>query len=112
MPLKRKDGTIESNPTIYERVSRAFGINFELKGKIQLFAPYSFFSHAQMNGDEEIIFHYTFGVVRVKGDHLDFIYSLARSHELASINCTTDDATKPEDPRIKQILFEAIGEGI
>jgi hypothetical protein len=29
-----------------------------------------------------------------------------RGHELRSINCATDETAKPEDPRIRQILFE------
>jgi hypothetical protein len=106
MALKRKDGTLEPNPTNYERDSRATGINFHLSRQRQLFAPYSFLSHAQMNGQEEIVFHYTFGMVRVKGEHLDFIYSIVRGHELGSINCATDESAKPEDPRIKEIVFE------
>jgi hypothetical protein len=106
MALKRKDGTIEPNPTNYERDSRAAGVNFQLSGQRQLFAPYSFLSHAEMKGEEEIVFHYTFGMVRVKGDHLDFIYSMVRSHDLGSINCARDEAAKPDDPRIREIVLE------
>jgi hypothetical protein len=106
MALKRKDGTLEPNPTNYERDSRAAGINFQLSGQRQLFAPYSFLSHAEMKGEEEIVFHYTFGMVRVKGEHLDFIYSMVRNHELGSINCAKDESAKLEDPRIKEIVFE------
>jgi hypothetical protein len=110
MPLKRPDGTFEPKPPNYERDSRAVGIDFQLSGKRQLFAPYSFLSHAEMKGEEEIVFHYPFGMVRVKGEHLDFIYSMARSHELASINCDCDEAAKLDGPRIKQILFEKSGD--
>jgi hypothetical protein len=58
MALKRKDGTLEPNPTNYERDSRATGIDFRLSEQRQLFAPYSFLSHAQMAGEEEIAIHY------------------------------------------------------
>jgi hypothetical protein len=106
MALKRKDGTFEPNPTNYERDSRAAGINFQLSEHRQLFAPYSFLSHAQMTGEEEIAIHYTFGVVRVKGSHLGDIYSMLRSHELGSINCDVRTPYKTDDPRIKEIVFE------
>jgi hypothetical protein len=106
MSLKRQDGTFESKPINYERDARASGINFQLSAQCQLFAPYSFLSRAEMQGEEEIILHYPFGMLRVKGEHLDFIYSMVQGHELRSINCATDETAKPEDPRIRQILFE------
>jgi hypothetical protein len=106
MALKRKDGTIEPTPTNYERNSHGLGINFQLPAQRQVFAPYSFLSHAEMKGEEEIVFHYTFGMVRVKGDHLDYIYSMARDHELGSINCIKDETANPDDPRIREIVFE------
>jgi hypothetical protein len=110
MALKTKDGTLEPKPTNYERDSQAAGINFQLPGQRQLFAPYSFLSHAQMNREEEIVFHYSFGTVRVKGEHLAFIYSLVRVQELGSINCASDEAAKPDDPRIREIVVEKSGD--
>jgi hypothetical protein len=110
MALKTKDGTSEPKPTNYERDSRAAGINFQLPQKRQLFAPYSFLTHAQMNREEEIVFHYPFGMVRVKGDHLDYIYSLVRGHELSSINCSADESAKPDEPRVREITFEKSGD--
>jgi hypothetical protein len=53
-----------------------------------------------------ILFHYTFGMVRVKGNHLDYIYSMVRGHELGSINCTMDETANPDDPLIREIVFE------
>jgi hypothetical protein len=110
MALKRKDGTLEPNPTNYERDSSAAGINFQLSEQRQLFAPYSFLSHAQMIGEKEIVLHYTFGVVRVKGDHLGYIYSALRGHELGSINCANDETAKADAPRIREIVFEKSGD--
>jgi hypothetical protein len=110
MVLKRKDGTIEPSPTNYERDSHAAGINFRLSDVCQLFAPYSFLSHALLNGEKEIVLHYTFGIVRVKGDHLDYIYSMMRCHELGSINCDLDEDAKLDDPRIREIVFEKSGD--
>jgi hypothetical protein len=110
MPLKRQDGTFESKPTNYDRDSRTAGINFQISRTHQLFAPYSFLSHAEMKGEGEIIFHYTFGVVRVTGDHLGYIYSLVLGHELSCINCAPNEAAKPDDPRVKEIVFEKSGD--
>ena len=63
------------------------GITFELKDKTALFAPYAFLSHAQSIQDDEIVFHYSFGVVRVTGQRLGEIFALAQKHELARVNC-------------------------
>jgi hypothetical protein len=57
---------------------------------------------------KEIVFHYSFGMLRVKGDHLNYIYSLVRRHELGSINCDTGTSDKPDDPHIREIVFEEI----
>jgi hypothetical protein len=108
MALKRKDGTLEPDPTNYEHNSRAAGINFKLSEQRQLFAPYSFLSHAQMFDEKEIVLHYTFGMVRVKGDRLSYIYSMLRGHELGSINCVSDETAQPDEPRIEEIVFEEI----
>ncbi len=67
MALKTKDGTFDSKPANYERDTHPAGINFELKDGTALFAPYSFLSHALYDSDE-IVIHYSFGVVRVRGD--------------------------------------------
>ena len=89
----------------YGRDIRPAGINFELKDGTALFAPYSFLSHALRHPDE-IILHYSFGVVRVRGEDLTPVFTLIRGQELGSINCATDKIAKPEEPRIRDILFE------
>jgi hypothetical protein len=108
MALKTKDGTFDSKPTNFERDTHPAGINFQLPGQRYLFAPYSFLSHAQMNKEEEIVIHYTFGVVRVKGGHLGKIYSILCNHELASVNCDADRKTIHVETHIKEIEFEEI----
>ena len=105
MALKTKDGTFDSKPANYERDTHPAGINFELKDGTALFAPYSFLSHALRHPDE-IVIHYSFGLVRVRGERLSLIFTMIRSQELGSINCATDKIAKPEEPRIQDILFE------
>jgi len=105
MALKTKDGTFDSKPANYERDTHPAGINFELKDGAALFAPYSFLSHALYHSDE-IVIHYSFGLVRVRGERLSPVFTMIRSQELGSINCATDKIAKPEEPRIRDILFE------
>jgi hypothetical protein len=105
MALKTKDGIFDSKSTNYERETHPAGINFELKDGTSLFAPYSFLSHALRHPDE-IIIHYSFGVVRVRGECLRPLFTMIRSQELGSINCAADKIAKPEEPRILDILFE------
>ena len=105
MAIKTKDGTFDSKPANYERDTHPAGINFELKNGTALFAPYSFLSHALRHPDE-IVIHYSFGIVRVRGERLSPIFNLISSQELGSINCATEKIAKPEEPRIRDILFE------
>jgi hypothetical protein len=105
MALKTKDGTFDSKPANFARDTHPAGINFELKDGTALFAPYSFLSHALYHSDE-IVVHYSFGVVRVRGERLSQIFTMIRSQELGSINCAAEKMAKPEEPRIREILFE------
>jgi hypothetical protein len=105
MAIKTKDGTFDTKSANYERDTHPPGINFELKDGTALFAPYSFLSHALRHPDE-IVIHYSFGVVRVRGERLSTIFTMIRSQELGSINCATEKIAKPEEPRIREILFE------
>ena len=107
MALKTKDGTFDSKPANYERDTHPAGINFELKDGTALFAPYSFLSHALYHSDE-IVIHYSFGLVRVRGERLNPVFTMIRSQELGSINCATETIVKPEEPRVRDILFEEV----
>lgn len=107
MALKTKDGTFDSKPVNYERDTHPAGINFELKDGTALFAPYSFLSHALYHSDE-IIIHYSFGLVRVRGECLRPLFTMIHSQELGSINCAAEKIANPEEPRIREILFEDI----
>jgi len=105
MALKTKDGTFDTKPAHYKRDTHPAGINFELKDGTALFAPYSFLSHALRHPDE-IVIHYSFGVVRVRGERRNPVFTMIRSQELVSINCAVEKIAKPEEPRIRDILFE------
>jgi hypothetical protein len=105
MALKTKDGTFDSKPANYERDTHPAGINFELKDGTALFAPYSFLSHA-LRYPDEITIHYSFGIVRVRGECLSPIFTMIRSQELGLISCAADKIAKPEESRIRDIFFE------
>ena len=101
--VKTKEGTSKPEPTCYKLGGSRLGINFELSGKTQLFAHYSFLSHVEIRGNEEIIVHYTFGVVRLTGHHLEAIYSLIKEHNLDFAR-----ASEPNDPCRDEIEVRAI----
>jgi len=103
MSLKLKGSNPKPEPTCYQSGGSRLGINFELPGKTQLFAHYSFLSHVEMRGNEEIIVHYTFGVVRLTGHHLQAIYSLIKEHNLDFAR-----ASEPNDPCRNEIEVRAI----
>jgi hypothetical protein len=104
--LKTKDGAINPEPTCYKLGTSLLGINFEMAGKTQLFAHYSFLSHVEIRGDEEIAIHYTFGVVRVIGHHLEAIYSLLRQHNLEFARPSEAHDLCRHEIEVTQIVFE------
>lgn len=82
------------------------GINFDLADKTELFAHYSFLSHLEMRGNEEIAVHYTFGVVRLVGRHLEPIYSLLKQHNLEFARRSDRDDPCREEIEVTKIVFE------
>lgn len=104
--LKTKDGAINPEPTCYKLGTSLLGINFEVSGKIQLFAHYSFLSHIEIRGDDEITIHYTFGVVRVIGHRLEAIYSLLKQHHLEFARSSEVHDPCCDEIEVTRIVFE------
>lgn len=106
--LKTRDGTPKPKPepTCYKLGGNQLGTNFELPDKTRLFAHYSFLSHVEMRGNEEIAIHYTFGVVRLIGHHLEAIFSLLKQRDLDFDR--PSDLTDPcrAEIEVTQIVFE------
>jgi hypothetical protein len=106
MSLKLKGSVPIPEPTCYKLGGSRLGINFELSAKTQLFAYYSFLSHLEMRGKEEIAVHYTFGVVRVVGHHLEAIYSLLKEHNLDFARVTEANDPCRDEIEVTKIIFE------
>jgi hypothetical protein len=104
--LKTKDGTSKPEPTCYKLGGSRLGINFELPNKARLFAHYSFLSHIEMRGEDEIAVHYTFGVVRVIGHHLGAIYSLLKQHNLDFARVSEANDSCRFEIEVTKISFE------
>jgi hypothetical protein len=87
--------------------TQQFG-NFELSDRTRLFAHYSFLSHVEMRGNEGIVIHYTFGLVRMIGQHLETIFSLLKQHNLdfARPSDLTDRCR--DEIEVTQIVFEDV----
>ena len=69
------------------------------------FAHYSFLSHIEMVGEDEIAIHYTFGVVRLIGHHLETIFSLLKQHNLDFARRSGAHNPCRNEIEITQILF-------
>ena len=114
--LKTKDGKPKPEPTCYKLGASLLGINFELPGKTQLFAHYSFLSHIEMRREDEVAIHYTFGVVRVIGHHLKAIYLLLKQHQLDFARLSEANDPCRDEIEVTQIVFEdakdTIGNGL
>lgn len=61
------------------------GITFELKSGRRRFGPYSFLCAVDLNGGEELIFHYTFGTITVEGENLDFLWANIENNSLSKL---------------------------
>ena len=109
--LKTKDGTPKPEPTCYKLGVSLLGINFEMAGKTQLFAHYSFLSHIEMVGEDEIAIHYTFGVVRVIGHHLEAIYSPLRQHNLEFARVSEANDPCRNEIEVTKMMFETAVDG-
>jgi hypothetical protein len=104
--LKTKDGTPKPEPTCYKWEAPNLGFTFELGGRKQLLALHSFLSHIEMKGEEEISFHYTYGVVRVIGRHLETIYELVKQHHIGVIRPSELNDPCRNEVEVTQIIFE------
>jgi len=104
--LKTKDGTPKPEPTCYKLGVSLLGINFELPNKTQLFAHYSFLSHVEMRGNEEIIVHYTFGTVHLIGHHLETIFSLLKQHNLDFVRLSEINDPCRAEIEVTQVVFD------
>jgi hypothetical protein len=99
-------GAPKPEPTCYKLGGSQLGINFELSDKTQLFAHYSFLSHLAMRREDEIAIHFTFGVVRVMGHHLEAIYSLLKQHNLDFARCSEAHDPCCDEIEVKEIIFD------
>ncbi len=106
--LKTRDGMPRPEPTCYKLGGSQLGTNFELADKTRLFAHYSFLSHIEMLGENEITIHYTFGVVRVIGHHLEAIFSLLKDHNLDFVRLSEANDPCCHKIEVTQIVFEDV----
>ena len=109
--LKTRDGTPRPEPTCYKLGGSQLGTSFDLPDRTRLFAHYSFLSHVEMRGENEIAVHYTFGVVRLRGRHLEAIYSLLKQHSLDLARLSDADDPCRNEIEVTQIMFETSKEG-
>ena len=69
-------------------------------------ALHSFLSYIEMKGEEEISFHYTYGVVRVIGRNLETIHDLVKQHHIGIIRPSDPNDPCRDEVEVTQIIFE------
>jgi hypothetical protein len=104
--LKTRDGTPRPEPTCYKLGGSQLGTSFDLSNKTRLFAHYSFLSHIELLAEDEMAVHYTFGVVRVRGRHLEPIFSLLKQHSLDVARLSEANDPCRDEIEVRQIVFE------
>jgi hypothetical protein len=96
----------DPRPTCFANDSGSSGLTFQLKGGIRMFALHSFLMRIEMKSENEIWFHYTYGVVRVIGRKLGLIYTLTVSRVLGGVRPTDPDDPCRDEIEVTQIVFE------
>ena len=61
-----------------------------------------------MKGEEEISFHYTYGVVRVIGRHFEDIFRMVKLHHIGVIRPSEADDPCRDKVEVTQIVFEEV----
>jgi hypothetical protein len=105
--LKTKDPQrpFDLKPTCFANDAGSSGLSFELKGGIRMFAPYSFLMRIEIKSENEIWFHYTYGLVRVIGRKLGLIYTLTISRVLGGVRPTDPDDPCRDEIEVRKIEF-------
>jgi len=71
-----------------------------------MFALHSFLMRIEMKSENEIWFHYTYGIVRVSGRKLELIYTLAVPHVLGGVRPTDPDDPCRNEIEVREIVFD------
>jgi hypothetical protein len=71
-----------------------------------MFALHSFLMRIEMKSENEIWFHYTYGVVRVTGRKLELIYTLAVPRVLGGVRPSDADDPCRDEIDVREIVFE------
>ncbi len=108
MPIETKDGIILSDSDSYKKsvYGPVSGIHFVLSDGTSLLALYPFLSHVQMKRDAEIAFHYSFGIVRIKGQRLETIFASIQEHTLEVVKCRHSEGAKSSEAFVREITLE------
>ena len=75
-------------------------------GKHEIYAVHSFLSRIEMKGENEVAFHYTYGVVRVIGRHLKTIYQQAKQRTIGVIRPSDPDDLCRAEIEVTLVVFE------
>lgn len=72
----------------------------------EIFLLHSFLSRIELNGESEILLHYTYEIVRVAGSHLEYLYRMVKQHVVGGIRPNTPDDPCRREVEVREIVFE------
>jgi hypothetical protein len=100
-----KSATLQTGNSCFRKSEHGpgLGISFEKKDGRKQFALYSFLSAVDFNRSTELIFHYTFGSISVKGESLQPLWDHICAGTLVQVFET--EHSSQESPLIHEIVF-------
>jgi hypothetical protein len=82
------------------------GFTFEVGKSNEIFLLHSFLSQIELKSENEIAFHYTYGIVRVTGSHLEHLYKMVKQHVIGGIRPSAPDDPCRAEMEVRKIVFE------
>jgi hypothetical protein len=106
--LKTKEPKLNSDqrPSCYMSDPALLGFTFEVGKSNEIFLLHSFLSRIELKGENEILFHYTYGIVRVTGSHLEHLYRMMKQHVVGGIQPSAPDDPCRAEMEVREIVFE------
>jgi hypothetical protein len=66
----------------------------------------TFLSRIELKNENEILFHYTYGIVRVTGSHLEHLYRMVKKQVIGGIRPSAPDDPCRAEMEVTKIVFE------
>ncbi|MCE0521372.1 MAG: hypothetical protein LV480_00485 [Methylacidiphilales bacterium] len=106
LKTKEPKPNFDRRPSCYVDDPALLGFTFEVGKSEEIFLLHSFLSRIELKSENEILFHYTYGIVRVTGSHLEHLYRMVKQHVIGGIRPSALDDPCRAEMEVRQIVFE------